>query len=100
MPKIHSVEDLNTVARQIDQNIRYVSTSASNEGKSLDIVASIESARALFNIGQIASWQSPSGGKLRALLVRYLLYIPLPESANYGTAVRSGRLCACVHSSY
>lgn len=76
MPKIHSADDLSMVARRITDSIHAIWGSPSQDLKPLGIVASIESARSLFNIGHIASWQSPSGqygGKLRALLVRLLL---------------------------
>ena len=72
MPKIHSVDDLNTVSQHIEHTLRSAG-SARSTSDPINIVASIESARALFNVGQIASWTPPSGptsGKLGALLVR------------------------------
>ena len=42
----------------------------------VQLVASVESAKAMYNLGEIASWQSTwgsaMGGKLSALLVRGL----------------------------
>lgn len=72
LPKIHSASDLHTVSRKIHANLG--SSIVKNERKRpINIVASIESARALVNIGEIAGWQSEFGpllgGKLTALLV-------------------------------
>jgi citrate lyase subunit beta-like protein len=62
LPKVHSAEDLNTVSTAIrDAN-----------GNALGLVASIESARASWNLGAIAAWKSEFGklgGALTALLV-------------------------------
>ena len=64
------------VSRRIHSSLN---SSGSNRMEPINIVASIESARALFNIGEIAGWQSEFGallgGRLTALLVRmsYLL---------------------------
>ncbi|KAJ6557292.1 citrate lyase beta subunit [Mycena vulgaris] len=61
LPKVHSADDLHTVSRAIH---------AAN-GTSLSLIASIESARASWNIGAIASWRSDFGrigGTLTALL--------------------------------
>ncbi|KAF8208744.1 Pyruvate/Phosphoenolpyruvate kinase-like domain-containing protein [Mycena galopus ATCC 62051] len=61
LPKVHSAEDLNTVSRAIrDFN-----------GVPLGLIASIESARASYNLGKIAAWTSEFGklgGALTALL--------------------------------
>ncbi|KAI0279234.1 citrate lyase beta subunit, partial [Russula aff. rugulosa BPL654] len=64
LPKIHSVEDLETVTDAME---------AIGRAKGIiNFVASIESARALYNIGTIAAWRSvygpEKGGKLMALL--------------------------------
>ncbi|EIM85863.1 citrate lyase beta subunit [Stereum hirsutum FP-91666 SS1] len=62
LPKVHSVDDLYTVSRMIN------STGRAGQGP-INLVASIESARALWNVGHIASWASGSPGvKLTALL--------------------------------
>ncbi len=71
LPKIHSVDDLETVTDAIE---------AFGRAKGIiHFVASIESARALYNIGTIAAWRSvygpEKGGKLTALLV--ITLIPL-----------------------
>ncbi|KZP31433.1 citrate lyase beta subunit [Athelia psychrophila] len=67
LPKIHSAQDLHHVSREI-----YMSRqSGSSDQAPLNIVASIESARALWGLGDIAGWQSeygPEGGKLSAVL--------------------------------
>ena len=64
LPKIHSVEDLEIVAEAME---------AIGTKGIINFVASIESARALYNIGTIAAWRSvygpEKGGKLAALLV-------------------------------
>ncbi|KAH8104486.1 Pyruvate/Phosphoenolpyruvate kinase-like domain-containing protein [Cristinia sonorae] len=69
LPKIHSVQDLHYVSRKISE-IRH--TMGSSTKQPLNLVASIESARSLFNIGGIASWKSEHGhllgGKLSSLL--------------------------------
>ena len=70
LPKIHSVEDLEIVAEAME---------AIGTKGIINFVASIESARALYNIGTIAAWRSvygpEKGGKLAALLV---IFLPLP----------------------
>ena len=92
LPKIHSVRDLNYVSRTI-RNLNRSSAA-------LRIVASIESARSVIGLGDIASWRSElgveKGGELTALLASSLrhsgprnfnaqllvcrrgLYVPLP----------------------
>jgi len=64
LPKVHSVEELETVTEAME---------AFGRAKGIiDFVASIESALALHNIGTIAAWRSvygpEKGGELRALL--------------------------------
>ncbi|KAJ3904445.1 citrate lyase beta subunit [Lentinula edodes] len=56
LPKIHSAQDLHYVSRHIHQ----ISQKHPHETP-LRIVPSIESARALWNLGAIASWQSEHG---------------------------------------
>lgn len=66
LPKIHSVRDLHYVSRAIQTSQARASTPFP-----IRIVASIESARSAWNLGEIASWTSeygPDGGKLGALL--------------------------------
>lgn len=73
MPKIHSPDDLHTVSRQITTSLQSLGKQGVLESHPINIVASIESAKALFNIGQIAGWKSelsPGSGNLAALLVR------------------------------
>ncbi|KIM66771.1 hypothetical protein SCLCIDRAFT_109412 [Scleroderma citrinum Foug A] len=64
LPKINSVQDLHYVSRVIHRS----STSSSP----LRIIASVESARSVWNLREIAEWKSQSGaehgGKLAALL--------------------------------
>ncbi|KAF7965642.1 hypothetical protein HWV62_42428 [Athelia sp. TMB] len=69
LPKIHSAQDLHHVSREI-----YTARRTGPSGRApLSIVASIESARALWALGDIAGWKSEYGpdlgGKLSALLV-------------------------------
>lgn len=65
LPKIHSVRDLHYVSRTI--------RNSNPSSIPLRIVASIESARSVIGLGDIASWRSEfgaeKGGKLTALLV-------------------------------
>ncbi|CDO70149.1 hypothetical protein BN946_scf184315.g3 [Trametes cinnabarina] len=72
LPKVHSVQDLNQVSEEIFLAYKGHRFRAP-DGPPVQIVASIESARAMYNLGQIASWQSTYGdalgGKLAALLV-------------------------------
>ncbi|KAF8827479.1 hypothetical protein HHX47_DHR4000125 [Lentinula edodes] len=56
LPKIHSAQDLHYVSRHIHQ----ISQKHPHETP-LRIVPSIESARALWNLGAIAGWQSEHG---------------------------------------
>ncbi|KAJ7065899.1 citrate lyase beta subunit [Mycena belliarum] len=61
LPKVHSADDLHIVSKAIH----------AVRGNPLGLIASIESARALWNIGAIAGWKSDcgkSGGTLTALL--------------------------------
>jgi len=70
LPKIHSVSDLHHVSREIYNSFRSESARSAMRPP-LHIVASMESARGLWGIGDIASWKSeygPLGGKLSALL--------------------------------
>ncbi|KAH9042049.1 citrate lyase beta subunit [Lactarius pseudohatsudake] len=64
LPKVHSVEDLEMVTDAMEAFGRSQGT--------IHLVASIESAQALHNIGGIAAWKSvygpEKGGELRALL--------------------------------
>lgn len=75
LPKIHSAQDLNLVSRQIYGNLQSTTAVNKQRSKPLQIVASVESAKALFYLGEIASWQSEFGpmlgGQLVALLVRF-----------------------------
>ena len=76
LPKIHSAQDLNLVSRQVYSHLQSTSPTVPNQrAKPLHFVASIESARALYHIGEIAGWQSEFGpllgGRLVALLVRF-----------------------------
>lgn len=68
LPKIHSAEDLHHVSRQI-----YATNKETPRNPPLNIVSSVESARASWNLGSIAQWKSEYGselgGRLTALLV-------------------------------
>ncbi|KAF7297776.1 HpcH-HpaI domain-containing protein [Mycena kentingensis (nom. inval.)] len=63
LPKVHAAEDLDVVSQALNAANRIVSNS-------LSLIASIESARASFNLGNIAAWRAsdPLGGTLTALL--------------------------------
>ncbi|KAJ7695985.1 Pyruvate/Phosphoenolpyruvate kinase-like domain-containing protein [Mycena rosella] len=68
LPKVHSAEDMDTVSNAIH---------AAGDRPPLGLVASIESARASWNIGAIAGWKSNfsrTGGKLMALLASLTLH--------------------------
>ncbi|KAI0050360.1 citrate lyase beta subunit [Auriscalpium vulgare] len=64
LPKVHSVHDLHTVSSAIQ--------SVGAPSREINLVASIESARSLWGIGDIAAWKSADkggiGGRLAALL--------------------------------
>lgn len=68
LPKIHSAQDIHHVSRAI-----HTATHSKLRETPLKIVPSIESARALWNLGGIAGWESEygpeMGGSLSALLV-------------------------------
>jgi citrate lyase subunit beta-like protein len=57
LPKVHSAADLTNISRHVPSN------------RKINIIASVESARALWAIGDIASWRSDNM-ELVALLVR------------------------------
>lgn len=71
LPKIHSAQDIHHVSREV-----YTASRNKPRDSPLRIVPSIESARALWNLGGIAGWKSEHGselgGSLSALLVRFL----------------------------
>ncbi|OSD07167.1 citrate lyase beta subunit [Trametes coccinea BRFM310] len=71
LPKVHSVQDLHQVSEEIFLAYKGHKFRDPNDPP-VQIVASIESARAMYNLGAIASWQSQYGdalgGKLAALL--------------------------------
>ncbi|KAI0632174.1 citrate lyase beta subunit [Trametes polyzona] len=71
LPKIHSAQDLDHVSEEIF--VAYKGHKfRSPDSPPVQIVASIESAKAMYNLGEIAGWQSrygpELGGKLSALL--------------------------------
>ncbi|KAJ6600616.1 citrate lyase beta subunit [Mycena sp. CBHHK59/15] len=64
LPKVHSAEDLNHVSSAIHKAVQ-------NSPLSLQLIASIESAKASWNLGGVAAWRSEHGmigGTLSALL--------------------------------
>lgn len=71
LPKIHSAEDLDYVSRSIRNTAM---AKGSSRRSFVNIVPSIESAKASWNLGEIAGWKSDygfeAGGRLTALLVR------------------------------
>ncbi|KAG6903268.1 Cyclin-dependent kinase catalytic subunit [Termitomyces sp. Mi166 len=68
LPKIHSAKDLHYVSSAVSEASRKTSLQAPS-----NIVPSIESARAMFNLGEIAGWESDYevvlGGRITALLI-------------------------------
>ena len=72
LPKINSAEDLHHVSDAIHSATRLSPSRV--DAAPLKIVSSVESARALWDLGKIASWKSQHGealgGVLSALLVR------------------------------
>ncbi|KLO17277.1 citrate lyase beta subunit [Schizopora paradoxa] len=72
LPKINSPQDLDVVSKYITHATAWSSSSAASRKHPLRIVASIESATALFHVGDIAKWKSKNreeaGGALTALL--------------------------------
>lgn len=72
LPKIHSAKDLDTVSSEIFAAL-WSGIASKDRYTPINLVASIESAKALYNIGEIASWKSTFGpnlgGQLTALLV-------------------------------
>ena len=72
LPKIHSAQDLHFVSEHIYMTYR-AHKIRNLHGPPVQLVASIESAKAMHNLSEIASWQSTwgpeRGGKLAALLV-------------------------------
>ncbi|KAF8635957.1 hypothetical protein AX15_000123 [Amanita polypyramis BW_CC] len=67
VPKVHSASDLDVVSRELHQSFK---NSAREEP--IRIISSVESAKAMWNLGSIAGWKSKygalSGGVLSALL--------------------------------
>ncbi|EPQ54754.1 beta subunit of citrate lyase [Gloeophyllum trabeum ATCC 11539] len=70
MPKIHSASDLDAVSNEI--HLSRMGRVRDSPECNLNIIASIESAQGLWNVGEIAAWQSKHGaslgGRLSALL--------------------------------
>ena len=70
VPKVHSAADLDAVSRELHKTFK-----RSPWEEPIRIRSSIESAKAMWNLGSIASWKSKygalSGGVLSALLVRF-----------------------------
>ena len=92
LPKIHSVRDLHHVSRTIrDLNPSFTP---------LHIVASIESARSVVGLGDIASWRSDfgpeKGGELMALLVSLLHH--LHPRSSYGQHQFAAEDCMALFS--
>lgn len=71
LPKVHSADDLHQISKQMSLSSVFP----------LRLVASIESAKAMWNLGAIAEWKSShgpeKGGALSALLVRTFIGIRL-----------------------
>ncbi|KAH9841516.1 citrate lyase beta subunit [Rhodofomes roseus] len=67
LPKVHSVQDLDHVSRMIYSHSQ-LKTARNPAEQPLRLVASIESARALVNLGTIASWRSEFGPSLQVSL--------------------------------
>jgi hypothetical protein len=69
MPKIYHEDHLSHIGQEISRVIRSNPELLHQRPEPLSLVASIESARALWRIGEIAQWRSEHG-HLSALLVR------------------------------
>ncbi|KAI0712220.1 citrate lyase beta subunit [Earliella scabrosa] len=71
LPKVHSAQDLHHVSEEIYMAYR-AHKFRSPDGPPVQLVASVESAKAMYNLGEIAAWQSrwgaATGGTLAALL--------------------------------
>lgn len=90
------------MSAHIHQHLRVSVFKKRKEAVPINIVASIESARALVNIREIASWQSDFGpvlgGKLSALLVYIRPTIVTEPDADPCSLVCGGGLCATFRS--
>ncbi|EMD39982.1 hypothetical protein CERSUDRAFT_150852 [Gelatoporia subvermispora B] len=71
LPKVNSALDLHHVTRQIYTHYK-LTFSAQPAEQPLQLVASIESARSLLNLREIAAWQSEYGAQLGGKLVALL----------------------------
>ncbi|KAH9933126.1 citrate lyase beta subunit, partial [Epithele typhae] len=71
LPKIHSAQDLHYISEQIHAASQRHAFRKSGSPP-VRLVASVESARAMYNLGEIAAWKSTwgpvTGGELSALL--------------------------------
>ncbi|OJT11533.1 Citrate lyase subunit beta-like protein, mitochondrial [Trametes pubescens] len=69
LPKIHSAHDLRRISEVVHQ--AYMDLRPHLRGPPVQLVASMESAKAVHRLGQIARWRTKleHGGKLSALLV-------------------------------
>ena len=94
LPKIHSVRDLNYVSRTV-RNMNRSCTA-------LRIVASIESARSVIGLGDIASWKSEfgaeKGGELTALLASPLRHSGPQNSNGQATSLPQRIVCPTAFS--
>ena len=91
MPKVHSAQDLHHVSRTI-YSYSQLKTTRNPTQQPLQLVASIESARALVNLSTIAGWQSEYGPSLQ-VSVSALLVCGFPNRISVvGTDVCSLRL--------
>ncbi|KAG6868228.1 hypothetical protein C0993_006004 [Termitomyces sp. T159_Od127] len=68
LPKIHSAKDLHYVSSAVYEALGKTSLKVP-----VDLISSIESARAMYNLSEIAAWKSSygsvSGGRMTALLI-------------------------------
>ena len=69
IPKIDHEDQLERIGWELSRVVQSNAELLCQRSKPLSIVASIESARALWRIGEIAQWKSKHG-HLSALLVR------------------------------
>ena len=74
MPKVDHEDHLGHVGHEISRVIQSNPELLCQRPEPLSIVASIESAQALWRIGEIAQWKS-THGRLSALLVRQKLLL-------------------------
>jgi citrate lyase subunit beta-like protein len=80
LPKIHSAKDLDAVSMEICATLQS-SASSNRRHKPINLVASIESAKSLYNIGEIAGWKSVYGPTLGGQVIALLVGVRFPANS-------------------